>query len=386
MKSKEIPGQHELKAVLTKMVDEGRLPHALLIQEQVGGTGLAIARFLTQYILCSNRAEHDACGTCSSCVKMQSATHPDVHFSVPVNSNDRVKASDNIYTDSFISELREFMIQKPFSNLRGWYDHINLGAKVGLINVKEGNQIQKKLALRAFEGGYRVFIIWNADLMNDDLANKILKNLEEPSPKTVFILVSSAPSKLLPTIISRVQRFQEEHLAEEHLADFLMAQTNIDRAKAVDIAFRTEGNVFEAMKEANNEINPWLTEFKLWMRMAWGRDLVGMFDWSMKMAGNNRDTQREFVEGTLKVIDRCFRLGWMDIHIPMEGEEAKFYKDFSPYINTANTEGFLELLQKAAFHISRNVNGKLVWYDASIEAVRLVHAGKKAKAETEAQA
>lgn len=384
MKGKEIPGQVELKSVLTQLVDSERLPHALLIHEHRGGTGLAVARFLAQYMMCSNRTDGDVCGACPSCTKMQLGTHPDVHFSVPVNTNDRVKSSDNVYTDSFIAEWREFMIQKPFSDLRSWYDHISLGTKVGLINVKEANQIQKKLALRAFEGGYRVFIVWNADLMNDDFANKILKNLEEPSPKTVFILVSNSPNTMLPTILSRVQKFQEEYLSEEVLAEFLMSQTGVGRAKAIDIAFRAEGNIIEAIKEISNQIDPWLTEFKLWMRLAWSRDLVGLYDWSMKMAGNTRDNQLVFIEGALKIIDRCFRMGWINIHIPMEGEEAKFYKDFSPYINTANAEGFLELFQKAAFHIGRNVNPKLVWYDSSIDAVRLVHAGKKAKAETEA--
>ena len=384
MKSKEIPGQDELKHVLAQMVDEERLPHAILLQEQAGGSGLPLARFLTQYLVCNNKQNQDACGECPPCIKMQSGTHPDVHFTFPVNTTDRVKKSENSYSDNFLMELRDFLVQKPFSHLQAWYDHINLGNKVGLINVHEGKQIQKKLSLRAFEGGFRVFIIWCAEWMNEDFSNKILKNLEEPSPKTVFILVTSEPNKLLPTIISRVQKFQEDYLTEDQLADFLVKQVNISRPIALDIAFRSEGNVSDAMSEAIGNIDPWLEEFKLWVRLAWSRDLVGMYEWSLKMAGNKRDSQRVFVEGSLKVIDRCFRLGWMDIHIPMEGEEAKFYKDFSPYINTANAEGFLELMQQAAFHISRNVNPKMVWYDSSIQAVRLVHAGKKAKAEIDA--
>ena len=96
------------------------------------------------------------------------------------------------------------------------------------------------------------------------------------------------------------------------------------------------------------------------------------------MALKSRDSERQFINGALKVLDRCFRLGWVENHIPLDDDEAKFYKDFSPYINAANVEGFLDLLEETSRHIERNVNAKMVWFDSSIQAVRLLHQGKKA--------
>ena len=384
MKRADIPGQEELKNVLTAMVDRDSLPHALLIHEQPGGTGLVAARFLTQYLLCENKQGGDTCGSCANCIKVQNNTHPDVHYIFPVNKTKGISKSEHFITDNVAEEVRAFLANQPYGDVRDWYTAINIEKNKGIISAAEGKEVAKKLMLRAYEGGYRIFIVWTAELMNDTFANKILKNLEEPSDKTIFLLVTSTPSQLLTTIVSRVQRFQEDPVSEDVLANFLVNRLGLNRPKALDLAFRAEGNVHEAMKEAEGIVDPWLEEFKKWMRMAYVRDIGGMHNWCDKMSKNTRDAQIMFATGALKVIDRCYRLGWMDINIPMEGEEAKFYKDFSPFINTANAEGFLDLIQEAAFHIERNVNPKIVWFDTSIKAIRLVHAGKKSRAQAQA--
>lgn len=377
MTSVSIPGQEELKHVFRKMVDEGRVPHAMLIHANEGGSGLPLAIYLTQMLLCESREGGDACGRCPACTRTQRFIHPDVHFIYPVNTNKTIKRTEDRHSESYVAEWRSALLENPYMDLIDWYKITDLEKKQGFIGEEESKSLRRILALRSFEGGYRVIVIWNADKMNETFANKMLKNLEEPSPKTLFLLISENPSQLLTTILSRVQLFREEHLQEKELSEFLIDYYQVDPESALDIAFRVEGNINQAIKEAQNTEDVWLTEFKLWVRMAYSRDLNGLFKWSEAMSRRARDSQREFCVVALKILDRCYRMGWMPMRIPMVGEEAKFYKDFSPFINTSNVAGFLEILEEASLHIERNVNGKIVWYDTSIQAIRLVHAGKK---------
>lgn len=377
LKRREIPGQGTLKHIFDQMVQRDRIPHAMLIHSNEGGSGLAMATWLAQMAMCEAPSQGDPCGDCSACHRTAKLAHPDLHFIFPVNGNKQVKKKEDRHSDSFLDAWREALTTNPYMSLIDWYQQIDIEKKQGFIGDEESSALRRKLALRSFEGGRRIFVIWHADRMNDSFANKLLKNLEEPSPRTLFILVSEKPSKLLSTIVSRVQIFREEHLEEQELADMLMAQHGVDEQGALEIAFRAEGNIAQAIRETRDANDPLLQEFKDWMRMAYKQDLVGLYFWSEKMARGTRDAQRQFCQSALKVLDRCYRMGWIQGNIPLSGEDAKFYKDFSPFINTANIQGFMDMLEKTAFHIERNVNEKLCWYDSSVQAIRLVHAGKK---------
>lgn len=380
MTEKDIPGQGTLKSVFRQLVDEERVPHAVLIHGLEGGSGLPLALYLVQTLMCENQQGGDPCGECAECIRTASYAHPDIHYIFPVNGNKTVKKPEDRHSDSFMVDWRIALKQNPYMTLIPWHQAIGIEKKEGIISDAESTSLRRKLALRSFEGGYRVFIIWHADKMNASFANKILKNLEEPTEKTLFVLVTENPSKLLPTIISRVQIFKEDHLDEADLGDFIERKYDLSESEAMDVAFRAEGRIAQAMKEMEHQEDPWLDEFKNWMRMAYSQDMSGLFKWSENMSRRSRDSQMQFCNAALKVLDRCYRMGWMQVNIPLEGEGAKFFKDFSPFINTANVSGFLDLLEEASFHIERNVNEKIIWFDTSIQAIRLVHAGKKSVA------
>ena len=377
MTDKDIPGQRALKSVFRQMVHEDRVPHATLIHGVEGGSGLALALYLVQTLICEDKRGGEPCGDCAECVRASSYAHPDIHYIFPVNGNKEVKKLEDRFSDSFMVEWREALKQNPYMPLTTWYQAIDIEKKSGFIGDAESTSLRRKLALKSFEGGYRVFVVWHADKMNASFANKILKNLEEPTAKTLFVLVTENPSRLLPTIISRVQIFQEDHLGEAELGRFIESKYGLSESDAMNVAFRAEGSLAQAIKELEHQEDPWLAEFRDWMRMAYSRDMSGLFKWSENMARRPRDSQRQFCNAALKVVDRCYRMGWMQVNIPLEGEDAKFFKDFSPFINTANVSGFLDLLEESAFHIERNVNEKTVWFDTSIQAIRLIHAGKK---------
>lgn len=376
MRRNDIPGQEELKSVLSRLVDTQKLPHAMLLHGVEGGVSLPLSLFIAQYLMCDDPSDGDACGVCASCTRVSQGLHPDVHYVVPVNSTKKVR-KEHAVTEKFMDEWRKVMTERPFLSLRDWYGQIGIERSQGFIGESEGREFRQKLSLRAYEGKSRVFIIWHADRMNTTFANKVLKSLEEPSPGVHFILISEHPNKLLTTILSRTQRYREEHLSEEQVSGFLSDKRGVEPQKAKQIAFRAEGNMYKALEEAEQHENPWMEQFRSWMRMCYMQDMVGLFKWSEGMAKNNRDAQKQFVSEALFMLDRSFRMGWLDLPIPLEGEEADFYKRFAPYVNAANVKDLMNLLEEASFHIERNVNEKLVWYDSSIKAIRFVHAGKK---------
>ncbi len=367
-----------MKEVFTELVDNDQLPHAMLIRSKQGGSGLALGLFLTQYLLCEQPADGNPCGVCPNCVKCQGMSHPDVHYVMPVNKNQKVKKV--AVSENFLEEWRELVTESPFIELMDWYTAIGIENKQGFMGNDEITALRQKLSLRSFEGRQKVFIIWQADRMNQEFANKMLKSLEEPSNDTVFVLITENPDKLLPTVLSRVQIFAEEPLSAEELSIFLQQKFELPPPEATNIAFRSEGNISHAIKDMHHEGDQWLTDFRNFMRLAYMRDIKGLYQWSEKMAKNSRDAQRQFVKNALSIFDRCYRLGWVADHLPFEGEEQQFYERFSPFVNYSNIRGFMDDFEKAAYHIERNVNAKIVWFDTSINAIRLVHQGRKAAA------
>lgn len=207
MKFSEIIGNNELKQSLARMVDQGRLSHAIILCENEPSGALSLAVALAQYVNCRNHIEGDSCSECNSCHKYGKLIHPDLHFVFPVNSSKLLNESQKKapISDYFLQQFRQILLDNPLFSEQQWYDKIELESKMGNIGVAESKRILEKLSLYAAEGDYKTMIIWLPERMNAECANKLLKILEEPSAGTLFILVSQAPEKLLPTIVSRCQ-------------------------------------------------------------------------------------------------------------------------------------------------------------------------------------
>lgn len=338
---------------------------------------MPIAIYFSQYVLCDNKQNGQTCGTCPSCLKMNAFTHPDVHFVFPTNRNKSLKSSDKPSTDKFINELRTALIENPYLTLNDWYAKIDIENKQGFIGEEEAHVFRKKLAVRPYEGKYSIFIVWHADLMNEEFGNKILKSLEEPSEQTLIILTSEHQANLLKTITSRVQTLLENQVSSAELTRFLTEAFDVEPERAAQAAYFAEGNVQNAILEALDLTDHQLEQFRDWMRSAFKADILELSRWSERMAGRSREEQKTFVYHALKILDRCFRMGWIEMPFLQSGEDAEFYKKFSPFVNAANVEGLMNLLDEAGFHIERNLSPKIVWMDASIKATRLIHTGKK---------
>ena len=250
---RDVIGQEEIKQRLIQEVSEGRIPHAQLIcgPEGVGKMPLAIA--YARYISCTNRGETDACGACPSCVKFNKLVHPDVHFVFPIVKSSKGKRE---VCDDYIADWRQFVLNNPYFNLNHWLREMDAENAQAIIYAKESDEILKKLSLKSSEGGFKITILWLPEKMHPVCANKLLKLLEEPPEKTIFLLVSEAPEMILPTILSRTQRMNVRKIDEPAIDRILQTKYGIQPADSLSIAHLANGNFIKALETIHlNEEN-----------------------------------------------------------------------------------------------------------------------------------
>ena len=242
MRFADITGQRDLVRHLTEGVDRGRVSHAQLFTGAAGTGALPLAIAYAQYLNCTDRHDGDSCGRCPSCVQTAALAHPDVHFVFPVNKQGK-KSGETILSGSFMPEWREMVAATGgYFSLQQWYDRLDLGRTLrGMISAREADEIIRSLSFKSFESEYKITIIWQPETMTEDAANKILKILEEPWEKTLFLLVSERPDLLLPTIVSRTQEVTVPRVDIDSLA--ALAVDEPDERKRRNMARLAAGDV-----------------------------------------------------------------------------------------------------------------------------------------------
>ena len=200
---KDVIGQEALKEKLRREVDEGHIPHAQLFCGPSGVGKLALALAYARYLCCTNRTDGEACGHCQSCKQWEQLMHPDVHFMFPIVSSEKKKKT--ICAD-YLTEWRELLINSPYFSYSQWLEAIDAENSQALIYAKESDEITKTLSYKPIQGDFKITIIWLPEKMNEPCANKMLKLLEEPPERTIFLLCSEEPERMLSTILSRAQR------------------------------------------------------------------------------------------------------------------------------------------------------------------------------------
>lgn len=374
MNFSQIPGQKDIISSLIRSVNEERVSHAQLLTGPEGCGSLAIALAYAKYISCENRTDHDSCGICKSCVKYEKMIHPDLHFVFPVTKN---KKDSEPVSDSYIEEWREFLKKSPWITLNNWLESIEVGNAQGLIFASEAGEIIKKLSLKTFESDYKIMIIWLPEKMHQATANKLLKMIEEPPEKTLFLLVSDDPDKVIPTILSRCQMIRIPCFTKNNIMDFLIRKYNTDENKASEIAGVAYGNIIRAVELLENEDSSLrnLESFKRLMRFAWKRDIISIINWSEETAGTGREAQKNFLSYSLRILreNLMLTLGQLKNRIVfLAGEEASFSKNFHPFITKENVYPLTDELTLAFSHIEANGNAKIIFLDLALKITRLI--------------
>lgn len=366
----DITGQEETKQKLLKEFDEKRIPNALLLYGPEGTGKMALALAFARLLLCQKPNGDDACGTCPSCLQMDKLVHPDLHFVFPVMKNGKETISDD-----YIKEWREFLLETPYPSLDKWSDKLKVGNSQPGIFSKESDDIIRKLSLKSSENGYKVMIIWMPEKMREDTENKILKILEEPPLKTVFIMVSDNPENILQTIKSRTQNIQIPPISEKNIAEALHNKWQLGEKDAADVAHLANGNMLKAIETiTNNEADQQnLILFMELMRLSYMRNIKDLKGWSEKMAAIGREKQKNFLEYAQHMVRENFINNFHNKELVyMNAKERNFAIKFSPYINEYNAIGLMNELDLAEQHIIQNVNAKMVFFDFVLKTIMLL--------------
>ena len=272
---KDIPGHDNIKTRLLNSVKQGNIAHAQMFCGISGIGKLQLAIAYARYIQCTDRQENDSCGHCPSCVKYNKLSHPDLHFVFPIISK---KSGSKSVCDDYINEWRQLVIENKYFSLQDWLINIGTQNQQAIIYAQESNEIIRKLSVKSYESDYKVMIIWLPEKMNEECSNKLLKILEEPFDKTIFLMISNEPDLLLPTIISRTQQIFVRPLPQELIFNTLVNDYSIDETSAQEIAHLSSGNMLKAVENISisEDKQYFLDMFMSMMRLAYGRKLKEM--------------------------------------------------------------------------------------------------------------
>lgn len=368
---KDIIGHQEVKQRLMQTVKDGRISHAQLFLGKEGAGALPISIAYAQFIACTNKTENDSCGVCPSCLKFAKLAHPDLYFVFPVNTTDKVKKDP--VSDHFLGEWRQALINNPYLSLFDWLEIIGIDNKQGNISAEESGSILRKLSLKPYESEYRFMIIWMPEKMNVVAANKLLKVLEEPPDKTLFILAAEQYDQLLPTILSRTQLVKINKISDEELRTHLMFEYQLSIEQAQEVVNLADGNYNEAVKLASDTESEhyFMTLFRNWMLLCFDKKFIDLVNLIDEIESLKREKQKKFLSFCLHIIRESLVMAYSgDAVIKAYGKEKEFLLRFHKRLIGADTIEIIEEFDKSVYHIERNANPKILFMDLSLKLFR----------------
>lgn len=370
MQFKDVIGQAELKEKLIFTVKDERISHAQLFEGAMGYGSLVLALAYAQYISCENRGEHDSCGVCPSCIKYNKLAHPDLHFVFPVNTTKKVK--DKPVSDHFLTEWREILNEKKYFTEQEWYEHIGI-EKQGNISANEADKILSKLNLKSFESKYKIMIIWLPERLNVTSANRLLKLIEEPPVNTIFLFVTEAPNKVLPTIYSRTQRIRLHPVKDEDIIEALKLQ-GLNEKETYTASRLSGGDFIQAMQvlEASESSKANFENFIQFMRLAYQNDILGLLEWAETVASMGREKQKSFIAFAERLIRENFILDKEPEIVYLGFDEFEWSKKFSRFINETNVFELYNQLNLCIPQLSQNGNAKIIFTDLALKVKELI--------------
>ncbi len=373
MRFDEVAGQKKLKEKLCRSVLNGRVAHAQMFVGPTGAGPLPLALAFAQYLSCTNRGETDSCGECTSCKRYRKLEHPDLQLIFPKNKTSKV-THQHFSSKDFVAEWRTAVVANPYLNLNEWLKDLGIENKQGAINVDDAKEVLHNLSYKAYESEHRVVLIWLAEQMNTPSANKLLKVLEEPPEKTVFLLIAEDTENLLQTIISRVQIHRMERLNEDAIVKKLSGN-GIEDDELRKFAHMADGDLSltKELLENQENITSSILFFIRWMRACYGGQMDVIRNLSEEFHGIGREQQKELLSRSVSIVRKVLMYRVLpETKDKLLQEEMSFVHKFSPFITPDNTPGLLKTLNEAHYHIERNANPKILFTAISFKISDLI--------------
>ena len=383
----DVIGQKKSRRRLLQMVAENRVPHALMLCGPEGCGKMALALAFASFLLGDIGPEEDADPALKEFVSgfdqrkrinahamLAKWEHPDLHFSFPVVKLPGQSAEYPTTSADYMQKWIDFLADGPYIEHDRWSEVLNEN-KIAVIYEAESDRLQHELMLKSNQGGYKISLIWQPECMNATCANKLLKLLEEPPSKTVFLLVSEDPGQLLETIRSRVQRIDIPRLETEDIEKALQQQRSLEPDMAHRVARLANGSWTRALEslDASNEEKTFLDLFIVLMRQAYMRNAKELKKWSLTVSNFDREKQVRMLNYFLRMVRENFIYNFHNPELNyMTQEEENFSKNFARFINEANVIEMSEAIQKATNDILRNGNAKMVFFCLSLQIIVLI--------------
>jgi len=374
MRFNEVIGQQEAKNRLLQMVNEDRLPHAMMLCGPQGCGKLALATAFACYLLTPDKQNGIDAETPEPPM-LQKLEHPDLHFTYPTIKLPSMKSDYKPVSDDFAKQWHEQMMQSPYFTMQEWMEAMGGENQQAIITAGESDDLVRKLSLKSSQGGYKISIIWLPERMNAECANKLLKLIEEPPLQTIFIMVSEEPEKLIETIRSRVQRIDIRKTDTKDIQQALVERRGIDEESAKRVSRLANGNWLSALQElqADSENGFFLDMYKSLMRLAYMKKVKDLQKWSEQMAALGREKQKRWLTFFLRMTRESFIYNFKNKELNyITREEEDFIHNFARFINEKNILAINDLANLAIRDIGQNANAKIVFFDFSLQTIVLL--------------
>jgi DNA polymerase III subunit delta' len=370
MQFNSIVGLQSTKQHLIDMVAKDRIPHAIMLNGQKGNGGLPLAVAFAQFVMCTNRTETDSCGACSNCQKFSKLQHIDVHFSFPIITPPSPKEP---VSNHFVKEFRAAFLENPYMDISNWLEVMEAENKQANISAKECREVIKKLQLRSFEGGFKFLIMWLPEFMGKE-GNILLKQIEEPSVKTIMIFVTEHYDGVLGTIQSRTQLIPLPALSDAEIYAALIADGISEKSAAIK-ARMAEGNYALAMQTSNHKEEGHFGFFKDWLNVLFTQNGVGISNWVLQLADQSKETQKNFLTYTITMMEHLVRCKWVGKdNLLLSADEANLIeKMIEKNISDTKAGEIAELCAEDIYAIERNANTKIVLQSLSLKVKDVFH-------------
>lgn len=372
---KDVLVEPQLKQQILNQVHEHRISHAQFFLAQSGSHAFALAIALAQYLCCEHPSDEDSCGECPSCKQFEKLAHPDLHLYFPNCLTKSVKKDNESLL--FAQEFRDFVFNHNyFIEIQDWLTELDGENKQASINIRDCSHIVNQNSIRSYAGGYKIYILWNVDRLYHAAAPKLLKTLEEPENKSLFILISEKPDLILSTILSRTQLVKVPRLSNDLITMQLKKDfPDIEDSAARNIAILSEGDYNKAVKikDDDSEQKTMLNTFSLMMssvvsfaqqqppaviKYAEVQEEIG------HIVSQGREVQKQYVGFVLRMLRNILMLNTKHEDIVKATEaEMNVLRTFKGVMNLKHISVMTEECNKALYHISRNGNSALIFTD-----------------------
>ncbi|MCB0510876.1 MAG: hypothetical protein KDC82_08930 [Bacteroidetes bacterium] len=367
---KQVIAQESIKEQLLLSAQAEKVSQAMLFLGAEGCGKLSMALAFAQYLNCENRNEKDSCGQCSSCIKAEKLSHPDIFYTYPTIGPRSMARED-------IEQWRNFLKDEAYFSYSDWIALLDNENKQGNITAEECNQIIRQHGLRHFEGKYKIQIIWGAEYLQKE-GNRLLKIIEEPPANTIFILIAQSQEAILPTILSRTQILKFQKLKTEDIENALQEKLGLTQEEALKLAQISDGSWIEAKQLLGQADNNYFESLRTWLlliiqqnarpSLSFAQQLI---DWTESMGATGRQNQKTFIQYALFFIREALAAK-NGLNCKLNATEKTVALKMVETISWQKMLSISQIINNLHYQIVRNANAKIAFLSTSMKIKALL--------------